>query len=85
MASLRARLRWRREMWRMIRESHRAYVEWMRARDEYRNTAVVFRDERGAWGDAGPVGRAQDVAAARLTKYREVQEKMRRLYARGPE
>lgn len=74
--------RWRRELASLQRAEQRAYVAWRRADYVYHDTATVFRDSSGFWGE---LGRAQDACADRYEEFSQIKSKIRRMQALGPD
>jgi hypothetical protein len=73
-------LRW--QEWRhLARERDGAYRRWRRAYYAYQDTAVVFGQVPGAWGDSGPVGQAQAETIDRVEELRAAEARLRRLEA----
>ena len=68
----------RRELRALRREVDAAYRRWMRAYREYQDTAVVFRDESGAWAGIGPIGKIQDRVTEHSDEYRRLSAELRR-------
>ena len=50
------------------REESAAYAAWRRASHEYSDIAVIYRDQRGAWGN-GPIGQAMRAVDDRHREY----------------
>jgi hypothetical protein len=81
---LRAWLRWRREVRQLRRVAHQAYNRWVRARHAYSDTAIIFAGQTGAWGNAGPCGKAQQELTDRMNEYTALARKAERLEETGP-
>lgn len=76
--------RWRREVRALERELYRIRRAISVADYAYHDSAVVFRDTPGAWGDGGQIAKAQEAVTDGWAQYREVDSRLRRLRELGP-
>lgn len=65
----------RRALWQLEAEWDRAYRDWMMARDECQDLAVIYQGQPGAWDRLGP---AQERVTDLMTHYRQLSLKLER-------